>query len=104
MVTSTYKARGDSLSRLSREFPDRAGYWRRLYLREGVRVRGYYYLRPGLRKALLRPVVGGARRLGLTYATCREGLTTPEFFNAPSCDGTHLLRKPLKARRGIEGG
>ncbi len=91
VVTSTFKARPDSLARMSAVFPDLADRWRRLYKVEGERNRGYYYLRRALRVAILWPVVEEARRRGLTYATCREGLQDPKFFRAPTCDGTHLI-------------
>jgi len=91
IVTSTYKARPDSLARLTREFPDRAQLWRRLYREEGERIHGYYYLPRSLRVKLLMPVVTEARKRGLTYATCREGLTSRAFFCSPTCDGTHLI-------------
>ena len=91
IVTSAYKARPDSLARLSREFPDLASKWRLLYYEEGVRVGGYRYLRLSVRRRLLAPVVSEAAGLGVTYATCREGLSRDKtFFNAPTCDGSHL--------------
>ncbi len=89
IVTSTYKARPDNFSRMIEEFPEYRDYWRRIYLEEGVRIHGYYYLKPSLRKRLLKPVVDNALRHGLTVATCREGF--PEYFKAPSCDGQHLI-------------
>lgn len=91
VVTSTYKARPDSLSRLVDSFPELERTLRRLYLNEGERFKGYRYLLAKLRARLLEPVVQAAKRLGLSYATCREGLTGPEFFSAPSCDGSHLI-------------
>ncbi len=102
VVTSTYKARWDNLARLSREFPDKAQTWRELYLVKGEKVRGYFYLPKSLRARLLRPVVEAAREYGLTYATCREGLKTRRYFNAPTCDGSHLipLRKAQASRWG----
>ena len=98
VVTSTYKAKPDSLKRLITAFPQEASYLKRIYREEGLKFRGYRYLRKELREKLLRPVVKAARYYGLTYATCREGLTSKEFFNAPSCDGSHLIT--LK-RRGL---
>lgn len=89
IVTSTYKARPDSLHRLSTTFPDLAEKWRYLYRCEGEYHHGYWYLRSGLRRRLLRPIIEEARRLGVTYATCREGF--PDYTSAPTCDGTHLI-------------
>ncbi len=91
IVTSTYKVKPDNIARMSATFPDLASKWRRLYFREGERIEGYRYLKKRIRMKLLSPIVEEASRLGVTYATCREGLLTKRFFNAPSCDGTHLL-------------
>ncbi len=91
VVTSTYKARPDSLRRMTSAFPELERRLRRLYYEEGERIRGYRYLRRDLRETLLRPVVQEARRLGMEYATCREGLTGPEWLRANTCDGTHLI-------------
>jgi len=103
VVTATYKARPDSLARLAEAFPDLAGRWRALYVGEGVWVDGYWYMDSRVRRRLLRPVVEEAARRGLSYATCREGLTAdPRFFSAPTCDGTHLIPKPRDARGKLE--
>ena len=101
IVTSTYKARWDSLARLAKEFPDKAETWRELYVRRGERVGGYFYLARNLRAKLLKPVVSAAKEYGLTYATCREGIKTREYFNAPTCDGSHLIppRRAGSSRR-----
>ena len=92
VVTSTYKARPDNLARMMEAFPENRGLWRRLYVEQGERIHGYRYLPRVIRERLLRPVTAEAARLGLTYAVCREGLYGREFFNAPSCDGSHLVR------------
>ena len=91
IVTSTYKARPDNLSRMTQAFPELGSYWYRLYVKEGKRLHGYLYLREELRKQLLKPIIKASLSLGLTIATCREGLG-PNYFRAPSCDGTHLIR------------
>lgn len=91
IVTSTYKARPDNFKRLIEAFPEMERYWRGLYLDKGERIHGYYYLPRKLRMKLLEPVVKTASKIGLTYAVCREGFLDKKFFNAPSCDGTHLI-------------
>ena len=88
---STYKARPDNFSRMVKAFPEMERLWRRLYYEEGISIHGYRYLREGVRKRLLMPLVSRARMNSISYAVCREGLKGEEFFNAPSCDGTHLL-------------
>ncbi len=91
IVTSTYKARPDNFSRMIQAFPELRNYWLRIYVEQGERLHGYLYLRRELRKKLLKPIVNASLSLGLTVATCREGLG-PNYFKAPSCDGTHLIR------------
>lgn len=100
IITSTFKARPDSLSRLRRYLGSGLGekiY--KLYKEYGVRVQGYLYLPKQMRENLLEPVIRAAKRMGLEYATCREGLEGPEWFNARSCDGTHLI--PARLRPGV---
>ncbi len=91
IVASTYKVKPDNLARMSASFPDLASKWRKLYFREGERMYGYRYLKKELRMRLLTSIVEEASKLGVTYATCREGLLTKKFFSSPSCDGSHLL-------------
>jgi hypothetical protein len=41
----------------------------------------------------------------MEYATCREGLTSKEWFNSASCDGTHLIplrREPKELVENID--
>jgi len=99
IVTSTYKARPDNLKRMKTGFPEIADKLDRLYRVEGSWVKGYWYLPLEFRKKLLKPVIEYARRNGIEYATCREGLTSREWFNAKSCDGTHLIPLRVKPRR-----
>jgi len=98
IVTSTYKARPDNLARM-RRLPDVGERIYKLYKEKGVRVSGYIYLPRRDREELLKPVIEEARRLGMEYATCREGLTGRYWFNARSCDGTHLIPSRIKSMR-----
>jgi DNA repair photolyase len=91
VVTSTYKAKPDSYRRIVSALPELEDKLRNIYFKEKTYVSGYYYLSLDVRMNLLWPVVNSARKLGLSYATCREGLVTKEFFSARSCDGSHLL-------------
>ena len=95
IVTSTYKARWDNYKRMINGFPEKKELWEKLYRKEGVRIHGYIYLREETRRKLLKQIIQHALEKGLTAATCREGLG-PEYFKAPSCDGTHLIRKHPK--------
>jgi DNA repair photolyase len=98
IVTSTYKARPDNLKRVITVFPELATKYERLYLREGIRMHGYWYLKKNLRLKLLTPVFNYAEKYGLRYAHCREGFQDRKYFNSPSCDGTHLLYPPFYSR------
>jgi DNA repair photolyase len=91
VVTSTYKAKPDSYRRIVSALPELEDKLRNIYFKGKTYVSGYYYLPLDVRMNLLRPVVNSARKLGLSYATCREGLVTKKFFSARSCDGSHLL-------------
>ncbi len=97
VVTSTYKAKPDNLVRMKAGFPEIKEMLENLYRRRGIWMHGYWYLPENMRRMLLKPVVEEARRLGIGYATCREGFTDPGFFNAGSCDGTHLIPRRMEA-------
>ncbi len=102
IVTSTYKARPDNFSRLTRVLGSSVGIrLRRMYFGEGVRIEGYYYLKSEIRKKLLKPVIDEAKKRGLQYAVCREGLIGKEWFNARSCDGTHLIPTRVEPDEGL---
>jgi len=96
VVTSTFKARPDSLKRMCEAYPEICSKWVEVYRREGTWLRGYWYAPVELRKRLLARVIAIARKLGMEYATCREGFRGSEWFSAPTCDGSHLIN----ARRG----
>ncbi len=89
VVTSTYKARPDNLKRVLNEFPELEQRYHRLYRVEGSWVHGYYYLPARVRIELLHLVKRYALKLGMEFATCREGVA--EINTARSCDGSHLI-------------
>jgi len=96
IVTSTYKARPDNLARIRRMLGSLGERIYNLYKSSGIRVEGYLYLPKNEREKLLKPVIKAASRRGLQYAHCREGFKGREWFNAPSCDGTHLIPNRVK--------
>jgi len=101
LVTSTYKARPDSLKRLANAFPDLSARLHRLYREEGAWLHGYWYLPLKLRKNMMEAVKKIAEKYGLEFATCREGLQY--MHTASTCDGSHLIPLRLKhsdLRRG----
>ncbi len=87
VITSTYKARWDSLARFRRALPDVGERLVRLYRGIGEKVGGYLYLPREVRVRMLMPVWREALRQGLAFSTCREGLPT---LNTPGiyCDGS----------------
>jgi len=95
VVTSTFKARPDSLKRMCEAFPELCRRWVTIYREEGEWIHGYWYAPRTLRAGLLRIVIEEARKRGMKYAVCREGFRGPEWFNAPTCDGTHLIPKKV---------
>ncbi|MEM4853344.1 MAG: radical SAM protein [Thermofilum sp.] len=100
VVSSTYKARPESLRRLSEAFPDLIPRLRELYAQGGERIHGYLYAPAAYRYRTLARVREQAHRLNLTFAQCREGF--PELIDPGiSCDGTHLAlsRRALSPER-----
>lgn len=91
VVFSTYKARPDNLARMVKAFPELGRLWVKLYRRDGEWVHGYWHLPMNLKKSILSRATSYARRLEISYATCREGLVGHKFLSSPTCDGTHLI-------------
>ena len=96
ITTSTYKARWDSLKRLGNAFPELRKKLYRMYVNEGIKVGGYFYLQAKRRLNYIMMVREEAMKEGLAFATCREGfpqLHTPGIY----CDGStySYLRKTL---------
>ena len=87
--SSTYKARHDSLARLVRSFPDKASMLKYLYLRQGERIGGSYYLPKNYRYKMLSFVCELTLRRGMSFSPCREGFSS--LLKAGSCDGSHLI-------------
>jgi len=89
ITTSTYKAKPDSLKRLAKVFPSLAGFWRELYLEKGERIGGSFYLPKTLREELIYPLFESTKKLGISFATCREGIE--ELKREGRCDGSFLI-------------
>ena len=92
VVSSTYKARWDSLGRLATAFPELAGKLRELYVEEGEAMGGYRYLPRPLRREMLKALADVVSEEGLTFAVCREGFT--DLNTGETCDGSHLIPSP----------
>ena len=89
ITTSTYKAKPDNFKRVIQTFPELEGKLRKLYYENSEVINGYRYLNIKIRKEILKPIIEEASKLGITYATCREGIL--EYRNSKSCDGSHLI-------------
>lgn len=93
VTASTYKVKPDNWQRLSLALPKIAEKLRPLYFEKGERIGGYVYLPRDLRVKLLREIRILAKRRGLKFGTCREGLT---FLNTATCDGSWLLKDVMQ--------
>ncbi|MBS3790231.1 MAG: radical SAM protein [Candidatus Thermoplasmatota archaeon] len=89
IVSSTFKARGDSWKRFKLGFPDTAKKLKELYFEKGEKIDNSYYLPEGKRKEILGKVAEECEEHGIPFATCREGL--PTLTTSQSCDGSHLM-------------
>ena len=93
LITSTYKAKPDSLARIIKAFPDYAQKFKELYLNEGERISGYWYLKNEKRLSTIKEMRNIALAHGLTFASCREGFG---YLNTAVCDGSHLINYYLR--------
>lgn len=89
VTSSTFKPRWDSWKRMEKSFPDACEKLKPLYFREGERVGRSYYLPKPLRFKLMSKIAEKCKRLGLTFACCREGFI--ELNSGETCDGSHLI-------------
>lgn len=89
VTSSTFKPRWDSWKRIMEAFPDVCGKLKPLYFDEGERIGRSYYLPRPLRFRLMSRVAEECKKLGLTFACCREGFI--ELNSGGSCDGSHLI-------------
>lgn len=90
ITSSTYKTKPDNWLRFSMTLPKTAEKLKRLYFEKGERISRYTHLPRSLRLKLMKTVAGLARKHGVKFATCREGLS---HLNTATCDGSWLLNK-----------
>ncbi len=90
VTVSTFKPRWDSWERVNKIFPELKEKLKDLYLTKGQRIGNAYYLDTLTRENLITRVKAVCDSLSLTLSICRENL--PNFKNAKSCDGSHLIR------------
>lgn len=94
LVTSIYKAKPDNMKRILSAFPDLIDKYRSLYIEKGQRIHGYRYAPLEYRLRIIKLVKEIAHEYGLTFATCREGVSFLHDKDI-SCDGTHLAIKKV---------
>ncbi|RLG03425.1 MAG: radical SAM protein, partial [Thaumarchaeota archaeon] len=99
VTSSTFKPRWDSWRRMEEAFPRICEKLKPLYFEEGERIGRSYYLPKPFRFKLMSRVAEESRKLGLTFACCREGFI--ELNSGGSCDGSHLI-SPIQGSRGSQ--
>ncbi|HDD43168.1 MAG TPA: radical SAM protein [Nitrososphaeria archaeon] len=99
VTSSTFKPRWDSWRRMEEAFPRICEKLKPLYFKEGERIGRSYYLPKPFRFKLMSRVAEESRKLGLTFACCREGFI--ELNSGGSCDGSHLI-SPIRGSRGSQ--
>lgn len=92
ITASTYKVKTDNWQRLSIAIPKIAEKLKPLYFEKGEKLGRYAYLPKSLRLRLLEDLAKLAKKYGLKFATCREGLKS---LNTASCDGSWLIKERL---------
>ncbi|MBS3816223.1 MAG: radical SAM protein [Candidatus Thermoplasmatota archaeon] len=97
IVSSTFKARGDSWKRFKLAFPDVAKELEELYFEEGKKIDNSYYLPREMRMNILKKVAKECEEYEISFATCREGL--PALTTSKSCDGSHLINSKYSIER-----
>jgi DNA repair photolyase len=90
ITTSTYKARSDSLGRIKSVFPDLGLKLEKIYRNSGEYYNHSWYLPQVERERIMGNVAGLAKKFGLGFNVCREGIDIQRTSN--SCDGQHLLK------------
>jgi len=90
ITASTYKVKLDNWQRLSLAMPKTAEKLKPLYFEKGEKLGRYIYLPKELRLRLLENLAKLAKKYGLKFATCREGL---KGLNTAICDGSWLLKE-----------
>jgi len=92
VVSSTYKIKPDNLARMLSAFPDLEAKFEHIYRDKKNRIQGYIYADKEYRYRTLSTVRDIAHSLGVTFATCREGLYQLNDKGV-TCDGTSLATR-----------
>lgn len=95
VTASTYKVKADNWQRFNLVVPKTAEKLKPLYFEKGEKIGRYTYLPKPLRLKLMEGLAMQARKYGLKFATCREGL---KGLNTATCDGSWLIKGSSRNR------
>ena len=101
VTCSTMKINSKIWHRFNATLPETAEKLRSLYFVDGERIGRYVYLPRDLRFKLLKTVRDLTKHYGLTFGTCREGLSC---LDTATCDGSCLLlheQKELSSTKSL---
>jgi DNA repair photolyase len=90
ITSKTYHVRPDNWTRLEQAMPEIAAKLKHLYFEQGEKVGSYLYLPRDTRSKIMENIGSIAKRNGIPFATCTEGLS---HLNTVVCDGTWLLNR-----------
>jgi DNA repair photolyase len=90
VTASTYKVKMDNWQRLSLAMPKTAEKLKPLYFEKGEKMGRYTYLPKALRIRLMENLAKLAKKHGLAFSTCREGI---KGLNTTTCDGSWLIKE-----------
>ena len=93
ITSSTYKVKPGNWRRFSMAMPRIAEKLKPLYFERGEKIGRYTYLPRDLRLKLMRNMGRLAKKYGVKFGTCREGLS---YLNTATCDGSWLLLSQQK--------
>jgi len=89
VTSSTYKVKPGNWKRFSMALPKTAEKLKPFYFEKGERIGRSIYLPKELRLKLMEKVAVLAKRYGVQFGTCREGLS---HLNTATCDGSWLIK------------
>jgi DNA repair photolyase len=90
ITASTYKVKADNWQRLSLAMPKTAEKLKPLYFEKGEKIGRYVYMPKNVRLKLMEGLARLAKKYGVKFATCREGL---KDLNTATCDGSWLIKE-----------
>jgi len=89
ITSSTYKVKPDNWKRFNMALPKTAEKLKPFYFEKGEKIGRSTYLPKELRLKLMEKVAMLAKKHGIQFGTCREGLS---YLNTAMCDGSWLIK------------